>query len=46
MIQLYAAVNVGSSYKTKLVACDKATHKLVLEAESKVAKLKSHLKER
>uniref|UniRef100_A0A0D9Y076 Bet v I/Major latex protein domain-containing protein n=1 Tax=Leersia perrieri TaxID=77586 RepID=A0A0D9Y076_9ORYZ len=47
-LKLNPVAGVGSSFKTKLVACDNATLLVkseVLEAESKVGKLKSHFKE-
>ncbi|KAF0889326.1 hypothetical protein E2562_022874 [Oryza meyeriana var. granulata] len=47
-LKLNPAADVGSVYKTRLVACDSASHVLkseVLEAQSKVGKLKSHLLE-
>ena len=44
-MKLNPAAGVGSTYKTRVAVCDAASHVLksdVLEAESKVGKLKSH----
>ncbi|KAF0887786.1 hypothetical protein E2562_004009 [Oryza meyeriana var. granulata] len=44
-LKLNPGAGVGSTYKTRVVVCDGATHVLkseVLEAESTVGKLKSH----
>uniref|UniRef100_A0A0E0BTY7 Bet v I/Major latex protein domain-containing protein n=1 Tax=Oryza glumipatula TaxID=40148 RepID=A0A0E0BTY7_9ORYZ len=44
-MKLNPGVGVGNTYKTRVAVCDNAAHVLkseVLEAESKVGKLKSH----